>query len=88
MPAPESVPGYGSVEAAFVRWKRVGVITGVKGAEGAPDSYRFFVLELDPGAGEQTIELQGFYVRGPFRVVEKVNNARRAREAWEAFRGE
>jgi hypothetical protein len=73
-----------SEELGILRWKRVGVISGAVRANGAPKSFRFWVLE--PGPTESEIELAGFYVRGPFKVVERINNDRRAREAWAAFR--
>lgn len=58
-------------------WKQVGVISGGAGR------YRFFVLE--PSDEENAIEFGEFYVRGRFTIAEKVNNARKAREGWDAF---
>lgn len=66
------------VSGALPAWSRVAVMT----TEGR--SARLFVLEPAPGADEQ-IEHEGFFVRGPFRVAEKINNTREARAAWEAF---
>jgi hypothetical protein len=59
------------------RWRRVAVLHGRAG------KLRLFVLEPAPEAGELVVG--DFYVRGSFKTVEKVNNAKRAEEAWEAF---
>lgn len=63
--------------ARLDKWSRVGVLTGGHG------KLRFF--ELEPGGEPNELEFHGFHARGPFRVVRKVNNAKAAREAWEAF---
>jgi len=48
------------------------------------DSNRMMVLE--PAEEEESFEIGGFYVRGKFRVVEKVNNPREAAERWKGFK--
>jgi excisionase family DNA binding protein len=60
------------------RWRRVGVLTGAKG------KLRFFILE--PGPEPNEIAFHTFYVRGKFGIAEKINNAKLAREAWDAFK--
>lgn len=66
------------VEGSVDRWRRVGVLHGNRG------KLRFFVLE--PDAGENEIRLEGLYVRGRFRVVERVMRSLDAQKAWAAFR--
>lgn len=61
------------------RWARVAVFTGHAGTA------RMFVLEPDPDAEEQTLEHNAFSVRGRFKIVEKINNAAKAGEAWKRF---
>lgn len=57
------------------RWRRCSVLSG------APDGkLRYFVLE--PGTKENEIKNADFFVRGKFKIVEKVNNPKRARERW------
>lgn len=58
-------------------WKRVAVLTA-KGGKG-----RMFVLE--PADEECDVMIGELYVRGRFAIVEKINNAKAASEAWEAF---
>mgnify|MGYP005813520501 CR=1 FL=1 len=67
---------HGRVEGA---WNRIGVISSVE------HKYRFFEIEPDT-AGSEIRGPQGFFVRGPFKIVRKENNPRRANEAWKAFR--
>jgi hypothetical protein len=59
-------------------WRRVAVITGGEG------KHRLQILE--PADEDNELVFAGFSVRGRFRVVEKVNNAREAREMFTAFR--
>jgi hypothetical protein len=61
------------------KWKRIGVMTGAK----SDGSYRFVVLE--PGGVLDRIGHKQLYVEGRFRVVEKVNLAEEAHEAWKKF---
>ncbi len=69
----------GNVVEGRIRWfERACVISGSKG------KYRFF--ELMPGNGENSIEFAGFHIRGRFDIVGKINNPRKAREAFKAFR--
>lgn len=72
-PSSKAAPAEGQVKA----WRRVGVLHGRAG------KLRFF--ELEPASEDGEVKLGALYVRGRFRVVEKVNNAKAAREAWEAF---
>jgi hypothetical protein len=65
-------------EGVISTWRRVGVFTGATGRA------RFVVLE-PADRGEAEIAFGEFYVRGRFRVVEKINNAKRASEAFKAF---
>lgn len=65
------------VAGRVARWKRVGVISGTEG------KHRFFVLE--PGTEGNELKFGPFYVKGTFRIAEKVNAAEKAREAWKAF---
>lgn len=59
-------------------WQQIAVMAG-KG-----DEARMFVLEPAPGEDE-TLGFKGFYVRGPFKITEKINNQRKAYERWKAF---
>jgi hypothetical protein len=61
------------------RWRRVGVLTGGHG------KVRFFELVPSTEESPEPIEFHGFFVRGKYMVLRKVNNAKLAREAWEAF---
>lgn len=70
--------GRNEVTGELPVWSRVAVLT----TDG--ERARLFVLEPAPGADEQLAH-EGFFVRGPFRVAEKVNKTREARAAWEAF---
>lgn len=58
-------------------WRRIGVLAALA------TKARFFVLE--PAETEERIDFEGFSVQGRFRVVEKENNAERARAAFKAF---
>ena len=64
-------------------WERVAVQTGKKSA----NSYRLFILEPAPPETEpdQGLTFAGFYVRGAFKVVEKINNSKEALAAWKAY---
>lgn len=59
-------------------WVRLEVLTYLKGN----DSARYFVLE--PAEEEANLHHGPFYVAGKFKITEKINNAREARETWEA----
>lgn len=65
------------VEAELLRWQRIAVIAGGEG------KHRFFVLE--PADEENELAVGTFYVRGKFSIAEKINNPRKAREAWDEF---
>lgn len=69
------------LDAVVDRWRRVGVLTGGHG------KLRFFEIVPSTEQDPDGIEFHGFFVRGKFSIVRKVNNAREARQAWEAFRG-
>jgi len=62
------------------RWRRVGVLIGSGG------SLRFFVIEPSASAADPELRLGIFFVLGNYQVVEKINNAKLAREAWDKFR--
>jgi hypothetical protein len=62
-------------EGTLTNWRRIGVLAGSK------DQARFFILE--PGEIDDD-----FFVRGKFRIVEKINNAQQARQAYSAFTAE
>lgn len=51
------------------------------------DSIRVFVIERASDEAVQRIDFEGFYVQGAFRIVEKINNPRRAIEVWKTFKG-
>lgn len=76
-PVHDGVP----VTAGFVRRFERAAILEEKGA-----SRRFF--EIEPSVYDDAIEWGSLYVRGSFKVVRKVNNAKAARDAWKAFRGD
>jgi hypothetical protein len=69
-----------ALEATITNWERIAVIAGTK------ERARFFLLE--PGETAEAIEFDGFFVRGRFRVVEKINHERKARDAFAAFKAE
>jgi excisionase family DNA binding protein len=66
-------------------WRRIALLRGKKKEQ----DYRYF--ELEPATREgnthSVLTFAGFYVRGDFRVTRKINNPRKALEAWEAFKG-
>jgi hypothetical protein len=66
-----------AVEGKVAPWRRVGIFAGASG------KVRFSILE--PADEAQEIHFGSLFVRGRFQVVEKINNAKRAREAWESF---
>lgn len=72
------------LEATVSAFRRAAVLTTTTGA--GKQSVRLFVIE--PADEEAELLLGELFVRGRFRVVEKVNNARRAEEAWRGFVGE
>lgn len=73
----EERPDAHILEAELLRWSRVGIIAGGEG------KHRFFVLE--PAEDENELAVGTFHVRGKFAIVEKINNPRKAREAWDTF---
>ncbi len=80
--AADPIGGSGAEEVTIRKWRRIAVQTGSERA------LRFYELEHDPAAraSPETISFGKWHVDGPFRVVRKINNAREARHAWEAFR--
>jgi excisionase family DNA binding protein len=66
------------VEGTIERWRRVGVLHGRAG------KLRFFVLEPDSEANE--ITLGTFFVKGKFRVAEKIDKGTEAQKAWNTFK--
>jgi hypothetical protein len=74
------VPAVGrNVQEGVLRhFERIAVMT--TGAASA----RMFVLEPDDDVDE-VLPFGELWVRGSFRIVQKVNNARKAAEAWGAF---
>lgn len=69
------------IEGAITSWRRVGIISGRGGSE-----MRFWAIE--PADEEQEITFEGFFVRGRFRIVERVRHSEKAREAWKTFKPE
>jgi hypothetical protein len=67
-----------SVAGDIKRWRRCAVVTG------GHDKLRCFLIE--PGPEAEEIEFHGFYVRGKFSIVEKINSSAAARKAWESFK--
>jgi hypothetical protein len=67
-------------EGTLTHWRRIGVLAGTK------DQARFFVLE--PGQNDDELRFADFFVRGKFRIVEKINNAQQARRAYSVFTAE
>lgn len=59
-------------------WQTVGVLSGGDGKD------RFWLLE--PASSPNEIVWGPFFVRGRFRVAEKVNNAEKARATWKDFK--
>lgn len=64
----------------ITNWGNVAVLTGGHGKA------RFFELVPSTETDPEAIEFHGFFVRGKFQVIRKVNNPKAAREAWEAFK--
>lgn len=73
----ERLDGAVGWEADITDWTRAAVET-------SRGQSRFFLLAPKPGA-EEAIEFEGFYVRGPFEIVEKVNNSKKARARMAGF---
>lgn len=67
-----------TIECDIPRWRRVAVLTA------GHNKLRMFVLEPGPDADE--LEFHGFFVRGNFKIVEKINSSAAARKAWESFK--
>jgi hypothetical protein len=67
-------------QGTLLHWRRIGVIASTK------DKARFFIIE--PADTPEEILFEDFYVRGKFKVVEKVNHTQDARDAWRAFKPE
>lgn len=70
------VEGLASNTFGVNEWVRVEVLTYMKGQ----DSARFVVLE--PGDTEDVYKHGPFSIRGAFKITERINNTRAAREAW------
>lgn len=68
--------GANIIDGKIVGWRRVVLISRIE------EKMRLFVLE--PGDVEEEYAVGPFFVRGPFRIVSKENNAQRANEAWKA----
>lgn len=64
-------------EGTLLNWRRIGVIASTK------DKARFFVIE--PADAPEEILFEDFYVKGNFRIVQKINHTQDARDAWRAF---
>ncbi len=67
-------------EGTISRFKRVGVLSG------PTMKHRFFVLE--PSSDDNELNVDEFFIRGSFAVVEKVNNSREAEKAYKQFNAE
>jgi len=67
-----------SIETTLQRWQRVAVLSG------GHDRLRMLVLE--PGENDDRFDFEGFFVEGKYNVVEKINDSKRARQAWERFK--
>lgn len=66
-----------TIETTIPRWRRVAVLT-------AGDSkLRMYVIE--PSEEPNEINFYAYHVKGNFKIVEKFNSPKAAREAWEAF---
>lgn len=72
--ATRGAPGHGWVH----HWHRIGV------AAGTGDKMRFVVIE--PSSDSANYSFEEYFVTGKFKIVAKENNARRAAEAWKAFK--
>ena len=59
-------------------WTQIAILAA-KGSKGA----RCWVLE--PADSANAVDFEGFYVHGPFKVTETINNERAARERFERF---
>lgn len=70
-----------AIEEQKDNWTRVIIISGGDTPEGK--RYRYF--ELVPGDDVNRIEHHGFFVKGRFRVARKLNNSKKALNAWKAF---
>jgi excisionase family DNA binding protein len=72
----------GSVDVRIRQWRRIAVLTGGQG------KLRMFVLEYDtePRSFPEEMPFHEWLVEGPFKIVEKFNNAAAARVAWDKFR--
>jgi excisionase family DNA binding protein len=76
--APEPDARHAPVEGKAERWRKVGVLHGSAG------KLRFFALEPDAQANQ--IILGPFYVRGRFRIAEKIDKGTEAQKAWDSFK--
>jgi hypothetical protein len=75
-------------EGTIAAWSAIGVRSIVKDfwqdKSGAwRDSIHFY--ELAPGADENRIACDEFYIAGPFTIVRTEKDANRANEEWKAF---
>lgn len=71
------VAGKAPRELAITTWRRIGVLTG------GHDRLRFF--EIEPGDEPNELRFHGFYVRGRFRYVRKLNRTMEARSGFDDF---
>lgn len=61
-------------------WQELGVLTLSKGKAHS----RFWLIQ--PSSNENSIEHKGFFVRGRFDVVLKINDGPKAKQAWGAYK--
>lgn len=61
------------------KWRRAAVLTGGFGKQ------RFFEIVPSSEDDPEAVEFHGFYVRGKFSIIRKINNPQDARQAWAVF---
>ncbi len=84
----DKVKDAGVTTGTLTCWRRIAVIIGGSSVEKVPGQkgYTFWDLTIgDYGAENESIEHDPFYVRGPFRVVRKIEHSREAVEAFKSF---
>jgi hypothetical protein len=72
-PASKLVPVAGTLE----QWQKVAILHGHGG------SLRLFVLE--PSTETNELVWGDFYIKGRFSITQRVNNNKKAQQAWETF---
>src|SRR5262249_55672870 len=77
-PGSESIAAGEVAERKLTRWQQMAVLA-CKGTKA-----RFYELEPAPGMNS-TVELDGYFVRGAFKLARVENNAARAGRAFEEF---